>query len=84
MSTKSIVLRGAAGRRRLPATRPGYLAGRAPRNKGCSTRLTHRGRKKSSSSCARPARIDHGLRIRALVAALWARWRAHLGGAGAQ
>jgi hypothetical protein len=34
MSNDSIVLRDAAGRRRSPATKPGYLAGRAPRNKG--------------------------------------------------
>ncbi len=34
MSETSIVLLDAAGRRRSPATLPGYLAGRAPRNKG--------------------------------------------------
>jgi hypothetical protein len=33
MSDHSIVLRDAAGRRRSSATMPGYLAGRAPRNK---------------------------------------------------
>jgi hypothetical protein len=31
MSQGSMVLLDAAGRRRSPATRPGYLAGRAPR-----------------------------------------------------
>ena len=34
MSETSIVLLDAAGRRRSPATVPGYLAGRAPSNKG--------------------------------------------------
>ena len=34
MSQGSMVLLDAAGRRRSPATRPGYLAGRARRNKG--------------------------------------------------
>jgi hypothetical protein len=34
MSDASILIRDAAGRRRSPATMPGYLAGRAPRNKG--------------------------------------------------
>ena len=30
----TVVLIDAAGRRRSPATLPGYLAGRSPRNKG--------------------------------------------------
>jgi site-specific recombinase XerD len=34
MSSGSMVLVDAAGRRRSPATTPGYLAGRAPHNKG--------------------------------------------------
>jgi hypothetical protein len=34
MVQQSIVLMDAAGRRRSPATMPGYLAGRAPHNKG--------------------------------------------------
>jgi hypothetical protein len=34
MSDRSLVLFDAARRRRSPATIPGYLAGRAPRNKG--------------------------------------------------
>jgi hypothetical protein len=34
MSSGSVVLIDAAGRRRSPATIPGYLAGRAPHNKG--------------------------------------------------
>ncbi|MFZ0387335.1 MAG: hypothetical protein WAL22_16860 [Solirubrobacteraceae bacterium] len=34
MSAGSMVLVDAAGRRRSPATTPGYLAGRTPHNKG--------------------------------------------------
>jgi hypothetical protein len=34
MSSDSMVLVDAAGRRRSPVTIPGHLAGRAPRNKG--------------------------------------------------
>ena len=32
--SEPVILRDAAGRRRSPSTLPGYLAGRAPRNKG--------------------------------------------------
>ena len=61
----------AAGRRRSPATMPGYLRGRAPKNKGMQFP-------------ADPPRVEeiiavmraagdgaHGLRVRALVAVLW-------------
>ena len=61
----------AAGRRRSPATMPGYLCGRAPKNKGMQFP-------------ADPPRVEeiiavmraagdgaHGLRVRALVAVLW-------------
>jgi hypothetical protein len=34
MSDGSMVLLDAAGRRRSPATVPGFLAGRSPKNKG--------------------------------------------------
>ncbi|MBV9364302.1 MAG: tyrosine-type recombinase/integrase [Solirubrobacterales bacterium] len=71
MSHDSIVLLDAAGRRRSPATRPGYLAGRAPRNKGI----------RYPADPSRPEEIivvmrkrghdRHGLRIRALIAVLW-------------
>jgi len=71
MSNDSIVLLDAAGRRRSPATRPGYLAGRAPRNKGI----------RYPADPSRPEEIivvmrkrghdRHGLRIRALIAVLW-------------
>jgi integrase len=71
MASGSTVLVDAAGRRRSPATTPGYLAGRAPHNK--------------SPDPPRPAEIivvmrqaghdRHGLRLRALIAV---RWRAGL------
>ncbi len=69
MSTPSML--DAAGRRRSPATLPGYLCGRAPKNKGMRFP-------------ADPPRVEeiiavmrvagdsaHGLRVRALVAVLW-------------
>ena len=42
----------AAGRRRSPATLPGYPAGRPPRNKGARYRQTHRRWRRSWRSCA--------------------------------
>lgn len=55
MVQQSIVLMDAAGRRRSPASMPGFLAGRAPHNTGCSIRLTRHGPRRSSWSCAKPA-----------------------------
>lgn len=46
----------AAGRRCSPATMPGYLAGRPPRNKGLRYPPTRRASRRSSPSCVRPAR----------------------------
>jgi hypothetical protein len=45
-----------AGRRRSPATKPGFHAGRSPANKACTTRLTRPPSRRSSPSCARLAR----------------------------
>jgi hypothetical protein len=47
----------AAGRRRSPATTPGYRAGIAPRNKGQRYPPTHRPSTRSSRSCAKLATI---------------------------
>jgi hypothetical protein len=44
-----------AGRRRSPATMPGFHAGRPPRNKGLRYRPIRRGWKRSLPSCAPPA-----------------------------
>ena len=60
-----------AGRRRSPATLPGYLAGRAPRNKGMSY-PPDPPRPEEIVLVMRQAGSDrHGLRVRALIAVLW-------------
>jgi site-specific recombinase XerD len=71
MSAGSRVLIDAAGRRRSPATIPGYLAGRAPRNKGMQY-PPDPPRPEEIVLVMRQAGQDrHGLRIRALTAVLW-------------
>jgi site-specific recombinase XerD len=71
MSDTSILLLDAAGRRRSPATIPGYLAGRAPRNKGMEYPADPP-RAEEIILVMRQAGDDrHGLRIRALIAVLW-------------
>ena len=47
----------AAGRRRSPATTPGWRAGIAPRNKGQRYLPTRRRSTRSSRSCAKPGTI---------------------------
>lgn len=71
MSPGSALLVDAAGRRRSPATMPGYLAGRAPRNKGLQY-PPGPPRAEEIVLVMRQAGHDrHGLRIRALIAVLW-------------
>jgi site-specific recombinase XerD len=71
MSDRSLVLLDAAGRRRSPTTIPGYLAGRAPRNKGLDY-PPDPPRAEEIILVMRQAGHDrHGLRIRALIAVLW-------------
>jgi integrase len=71
MSEGSMVLLDAAGRRRSPATTPGYLAGRAPRNKGMQY-PPDPPRPEEIIVVMRNAGHDrHGLRIRVLIAILW-------------
>jgi integrase len=71
MSSGSALLVDAAGRRRSPATMPGYLAGRAPRNKGMHY-PPDPPRAEEIVVVMRQAGHDrHGLRIRALIAVLW-------------
>ncbi len=71
MSAGSMVLMDAAGRRRSPATTPGYLAGRAPHNKGMQY-LPDPPRPEEIIVVMRQAGHDrHGLRLRALIAVLW-------------
>ena len=71
MSAGSTVLTDAAGRRRSPATTPGYLAGRAPHNKGMQYPPAPP-RPEEIIVVMRQAGHDrHGLRLRALIAVLW-------------
>ena len=71
MSASSMVLIDAAGRRRSPATTPGYLAGRAPHNKGMQY-PPDPPRPEEIIVVMRQAGHDrHGLRLRALIAVLW-------------
>ena len=66
-----MVLVDAAGRRRSPATTPGYLAGRAPHNKGMQY-PPDPPRPEEIIVVMRQAGHDrHGLRLRALIAVLW-------------
>jgi hypothetical protein len=72
MSSGSMVRLDAAGRRRSPATIPGYLAGRAPRNKGMQYPPDPPRPTEEIVLVMRQAGRDrHGLRVRALVAVLW-------------
>lgn len=68
--TDSMMLFDAAGRRRSPATLPGYLCGRAPRNKGMSY-PPDPPRPEEIVMVMRQAGNQHGLWIRALIAVLW-------------
>lgn len=71
----------AAGRRRSPATTPGYLSGRAPRNKGMRFPADPP-RPEEIIRVMRQAGGDrHGLRVRADCGAV-ARWAADQRGAG--
>jgi integrase len=71
MSASSMVLMDAAGRRRSPATTLGYLAGRAPHNKGMQY-PPDPPRPEEIIVVMRQAGHDrHGLRLRALIAVLW-------------
>jgi site-specific recombinase XerC len=71
MCSGSTIAVNAAGRRRSPATMPGYLGGRAPRNKGMQY-PPDPPRAEEIVLVMRQAGDDrHGLRVRALVAVLW-------------
>ncbi len=71
MSSGSMVRLDAAGRRRSPATMPGYLAGRAPRTKGMQY-PPDPPRPGEIVLVMRQAGHDRdGLRVRALIAVLW-------------
>ena len=67
----SVVLLDAAGRRRSPATMPGYLAGRAPRNKGIQNPPDPPRPEEIILVMRRAGNDRYGLRVRALIAVLW-------------
>jgi site-specific recombinase XerD len=71
MSSDSMVRLDAAGRRRSPATIPGYLAGRAPHNKGMQYPPDPPRPEEIVLVMRQAGEGRHGLRVRALVAVLW-------------
>ncbi len=71
MLQQPMVLMDAAGRRRSPASTPGYLAGRASRNKGMQYPPDPPRAEEIILVMRQAGRDRHGLRIRALIALLW-------------
>ena len=65
------VLLDAAGRRRSPATLPGYHAGRPPRNKGMRYPADPPTVEEIVAVLRHTADDRHGLRMRALIVVLW-------------
>jgi site-specific recombinase XerD len=61
----------AAGRRRSPATMPGYHAGRAPRNKGLRYPADPPTVEEIIAVMRQTADDRHGFRLRALIVVLW-------------
>ena len=69
MSTLQLL--DAAGRRRSPATLPGFHAGRPPRNKGFRYPPDPPRVEEIIAVMRRAGETDHGLRLRALIVVLW-------------
>jgi site-specific recombinase XerD len=67
----ALVLLDAAGRRRSPATLPGYQSGRAPRNKGRRYPADPPPVEDIIAVMRRAGDSMHGIRTRALVVLLW-------------
>jgi integrase len=61
----------AAGRRRSPATMPGYLCGRAPKNKGRHFPADPPRVEEIIAVMRAAGGSTHGLRVRGLIAVLW-------------
>ena len=61
----------AAGRRRSPATMPGYHAGRPPRNKGMRYPADPPTVEEIIAVMRKAADDRHGFRLRAMIVALW-------------
>jgi hypothetical protein len=71
MSSGSMVLVDAAGRRRSLATTPGYLAGRAPYNKGMQYPPDPPRPEEIIVVMCQAGHDRHGVRLGALIAVLW-------------
>jgi site-specific recombinase XerD len=71
MPSDSKVLLDATGRRRSPATIPGYLAGRSPHNKGMQYPPDPPRPEEIIVAMRQAGHDRHGLRLRALIAVLW-------------
>src|SRR5579875_2354541 len=69
--SETLILLDAAGRRRSPATTPGFLAGRAPRNKGMEYPPDPPHVEEILVVMRQAGRDRHGLRARALIAVVW-------------
>jgi integrase len=69
MSTLQLL--DAAGRRRSPATLPGFHAGRPPRNKGFRYPPDPPRVEEIVAVMRQAGEADHGLRMRALIVVLW-------------
>src|SRR5688572_33180491 len=69
MSTLQLL--DAAGRRRSPATLPGFHAGRPPRNKGFRYPPDPPRVEEIIAVMRRAGETDHGFRLRALIVVLW-------------
>jgi site-specific recombinase XerC len=70
-SMTALVLLDAAGRRRSPATLPGFHCGRAPRNKGRRYPSDPPPVEEIIAVMRRAGDTMHGLRTRALIVLLW-------------
>jgi len=67
----STVLLDAAGRRRSPATMPGFHAGRPPRNKGRRYPADPPTVEEIVAVMRQAGTTPHGLRMRGLIVVLW-------------
>jgi hypothetical protein len=69
MITSSVL--DSAGRRRSPATMPGYHAGRPPRNKGLHYPADPPAVQEIVAVMREAGTDRHGARVRALIVVLW-------------
>ena len=67
----ALALQDAAGRRRSPATLPGYHAGRPPRNKGLRYPADPPGVEEIVAVMRQAGTTTQGLRARGLIVILW-------------